>query len=219
MQDMRKHFHDIQILARFIVARFVQDRCAQTAASLTFTTLLALVPMVTIALTVFSAFPVFEDFSAQIKIYLLNNLMPENAGVIITQYMQQFADSAARLTAVGIVMLTVTAMMMLMTIDKAFNVIWQVTRPRPLVKRLVAYWAVLTLAPLLIGASLSLTSWLVGLSMGHAKHVSPFGVVILKVLPVLFATMAFALLFRGVPSRSCAEVTRTDWRIYSSHGV
>jgi membrane protein len=201
MQDMRKHFHDIQILARFIVARFVQDRCAQTAASLTFTTLLALVPMVTIALTVFSAFPVFEDFSAQIKIYLLNNLMPENAGVIITQYMQQFADSAARLTAVGIVMLTVTAMMMLMTIDKAFNVIWQVTRPRPLVKRLVAYWAVLTLAPLLIGASLSLTSWLVGLSMGHAKHVSPFGVVILKVLPVLFATMAFALLFRVVPNR------------------
>jgi membrane protein len=201
MQDMRKYFHDIQILAQFIVARFVQDRCAQTAASLTFTTLLALVPMITIALTVFSAFPVFEDFSAQIKIYLLNNLMPENAGIIITQYMQQFADSAARLTAVGIVILTVTAMMMLLTIDKAFNVIWQVTRPRPLVKRLVAYWAVLTLAPLLIGASLSLTSWLVGLSMGHAKYVSPFGVVILKVLPVLFATMAFALLFRVVPNR------------------
>lgn len=198
---MRKNFHDIQTLVRFIVARFSQDRCAQTAASLTFTTLLALVPMITIALTVFSAFPVFEDFSAQIKIYLLNNLMPENAGIIITKYMQQFADSAARLTAMGIAILTVTAMMMLMTIDKAFNVIWQVTRPRPLVKRLVAYWAVLTLAPLLIGASLSLTSWLVGLSMGHAKYVSPFGVAILKILPVLFATMAFALLFRVVPNR------------------
>ena len=198
---MRKNIHDFQTLARLIVARFVQDRCTQTAASLTFTTLLSLVPMITIALTVFSAFPVFEDFSAQIKIYLLNNLMPENAGIIITKYMQQFADSAARLTAVGIAILTVTAMMMLMTIDKAFNVIWQVTRPRPLVKRLVAYWAVLTLAPLLIGASLSLTSWLVGLSMGHAKYVSPLGVVILKILPVLFATMAFALLFRVVPNR------------------
>lgn len=80
MQDIRKNIHDIQILARFIGARFVQDRCAQTAASLAFTTLLALVPMITIALTVFSAFPVSEDFSAQIKIYLLNNLMPENAG-------------------------------------------------------------------------------------------------------------------------------------------
>jgi len=201
MQDIRKDFHDIQVLARFIVARFVQDRCAQAAASLTFTTLLALVPMLTIALTVFSAFPVFEDFSTQIKIYLLNNLMPDNAGRIITQYMQQFADSAARLTAVGIVILAISAMMMLLTIDKAFNVIWGVTRPRPLVKRLVAYWAVLTLAPLLIGASLSLTSWLVGLSMGHGKLVSPFGVVILKTVPVLFATLAFTLLFRLVPNR------------------
>lgn len=198
---MRKNFHDIQALIRFIVARFAQDHCAQTAASLTFTTLLALVPMITIALTVFSAFPVFEDFSTQIKIYLMNNLMPESATIIITQYMQQFADSAARLTAVGIVFLTVTAMLMMLTIEKEFNVIWRVTRPRPLVKRLVAYWAVLTLAPLLIGASLSLTSWLVGLSMGHAKLVSPFGVVILKTLPVLFATLAFALLFRLVPNR------------------
>ncbi len=198
---MRKNFHDIQALIRFIVARFAQDHCAQTAASLTFTTLLALVPMITIALTVFSAFPVFEDFSIQIKIYLMNNLMPESAGIIITQYMQQFADSAARLTAVGIVFLTVTAMLMMLTIEKEFNVIWRVTRPRPLVKRLVAYWAVLTLAPLLIGASLSLTSWLVGLSMGHAKDISPFGVVILKTLPILFATLAFALLFRLVPNR------------------
>ena len=198
---MRKNFHDIQALIRFIVARFAQDHCAQTAASLTFTTLLALVPMITIALTVFSAFPVFEDFSTQIKIYLMNNLMPESAAIIITQYMQQFADSAARLTAVGIVFLTVTAMLMMLTIEKEFNIIWRVTRPRPLVKRLVAYWAVLTLAPLLIGASLSLTSWLVGLSMGHAKLVSPFGVVILKTLPVLFATLAFALLFRLVPNR------------------
>lgn len=198
---MRKNFHDIRALIRFIVARFAQDRCAQTAASLTFTTLLALVPMITIALTVFSAFPVFEDFSAQIKIYLLNNLMPENAGIIITQYMQQFSDSAARLTAVGIVFLTVTAMLMMLTIEKAFNVIWRVTRPRPLVKRLVAYWAVLTLAPLLIGASLSLTSWLVGLSMGHGKLVSPFGIVVLKTLPILFATLAFTILFRLVPNR------------------
>jgi membrane protein len=97
-------------------------------------------------------------------------------------------------------------MMMLLTIDKAFNVIWQVTRPRPLVKRLVAYWAVLTLAPLLIGASLSLTSWLVGISLGHAKYVSPFGVVVLKVLPVLFATLAFALLFRVVPNRHVPKI-------------
>jgi len=89
----------------------------------------------------------------------------------------------------------------MLTIDKAFNVIWRVPRPRPLLKRLVVYWAVLTLAPLLIGASLSLTSWLVGLSMGYAKHVPVFGVGVLKVLPILFTTLAFAMLFRLVPNR------------------
>ena len=198
---MRKDLRDIVALIRLIAKRFVQDRCAETAASLTFTTLLSLVPMVTIALTMFSTFPVFEDFSALIKNFLMQNLMPENAGKIITQYMQQFAESATRLTTMGIVFLAVTAMLMMLTIDKEFNVIWRVTRPRPLVKRLIVYWAVLTLAPLLIGASLSLTSWLVGLSMGYAKHIPLFGIGVLKILPVLFTTMAFALMFRLVPNR------------------
>lgn len=198
---MRKNLRDIVALIRFIAARFAQDRCAETAASLTFTTLLSLVPMITIALTVFSAFPVFEDFSALIKNFLMQNMMPENAGKIITRYMQQFAESATRLTTMGVLFLAVTAMLMMLTIDKAFNVIWRVSRPRPLVKRLIVYWAVLTLAPLLIGASLSLTSWLVGLSMGYAKHIPLFGIGVLKMLPVLFTTMAFALMFRLVPNR------------------
>ena len=197
---MQKKLRDIKGLVRFIAARFFQDRCMQTAASLTFTTLLSLVPLITIALTVFSAFPAFENFSTQIKIYLLNNLMPETAGVVITQYMQQFADSAAGLTAIGIGFLAVTAMSMMLTIDEAFNIIWRVTRPRPLIKRVVVYWAVLTLAPLLIGASLSLTSWLVSFSMGYAEYIPLFGVSVLKILPVLLTATAFALLFRLVPN-------------------
>ena len=197
---MQKKLRDIKGLVRFIAARFFQDRCMQTAASLTLTTLLSLVPLITIALTVFSAFPAFENFSTQIKIYLLNNLMPETAGVVITQYMQQFADSAAGLTAIGIGFLAVTAMSMMLTIDEAFNIIWRVTRPRPLIKRVVVYWAVLTLAPLLIGASLSLTSWLVSFSMGYAEYIPLFGVSVLKILPVLLTATAFALLFRLVPN-------------------
>lgn len=186
---------------RFIAARFSEDRCAQVAASLTFTTLLSLVPLVTIALTLFSAFPVFEGYSAQIKLFLLNNLMPDMASKIITRYMQQFTDSAMRLTALGIGILAVTAMWLLLTIEQAFNAIWRVARPRPLLKRLVVYWAVLTLAPLLVGASLALTSWLVGLSMGYAKHVPVFGVGILKLLPVLLTWLAFTMLFYLVPNR------------------
>ncbi len=198
---MQKNWRDFLNFMRFIAMRFHQDRCIQIAASLTFTTLLSLVPLITIAVAMFSVFPVFEDFSSQIKVYLVNNLMPDMAGKIITQYMRQFTESAMRLTAVGIALLAVTAMLMMLTIDHAFNTIWRVSRPRPLLKRLVIYWAVLTLAPLLIGASLSLTSWLVGLSMGYAKQIPIFGVGALKILPVLFTTLAFAMLFELVPSR------------------
>lgn len=198
---MQKNWQDLLNFMRFVVKRFKQDRCTQIAASLTFTTLLSIVPLITIALTVFSAFPVFDDFSREIRTFLMNNLMPEKSGGVIARYMQQFAESATRLTALGIVFLTVTAMLMMLTIDKAFNVIWRVSRPRPLLKRLIVYWAVLTLSPLLVGASLSLTSWLVGLSLGYAKHIPILGVGVLKVLPVLFTTLAFAMLFRLVPNR------------------
>ena len=198
---MEKNSRDLQAFVRFVAQRFAHDRCAQIAASLTFTTLLSLVPLITIALTLFSAFPVFDEFSMQIKVYLLGNLMPDTAGRVITHYMEQFAESAGRLSALGVVFLTFTAMTMMLTIDQAFNTIWRVARPRPILKRLIVYWAVLTLAPVLIGASLSLTSWLVGLSMGYAKQIPLFGVALLKALPVMFTTLAFVLLFRLVPNR------------------
>ncbi len=198
---MKKNGMDLWHFLRFIIARFRQDRCTQMAASLTFTTLLSLVPLITIALTLFSAFPVFEEFSGQIKRFLLDNMMPETGGKMISRYVEQFAESAANLTAVGIVFLALTAMLMMLTIDNAFNTIWRVSRPRPLVQRVLTYWAVLTLAPLLIGGSLSLTSWLVGVSVGYARQIPAFGVVMLKVVPVMLTTLAFSLLFRIVPNR------------------
>jgi len=198
---MKKNLLDIFALLRFVLTRFKHDRCSQAAASLTFTTLLSLVPLITITLTMLAAFHVFEDFSTQIKNDVLSNLMPDKSALVVTQYMQQFAESATRLTAVGIVFLAVTAMSMMLTIDKAFNVIWRVSQPRPLIKRLVVYWTILTVAPLLIGTSLSLTSWLVWLTLGYAKHIPVFGVEALRILPVLFTTVAFTLLFLLVPNR------------------
>ena len=97
---------------RYVTVRLREDRCTQMAASLTFTTLLSVVPLITIALTLFSAFPVFSEYSIQIKEFILTNMVPETGGRIITNYMEQFAESASRLTAVGIVFLAVTAMLM-----------------------------------------------------------------------------------------------------------
>ncbi len=198
---MKKTLTDLRHFLRFILTRFNQDHCAETAASLTFTTLLSLVPLITIALTLTSAFPVFADFSGQIKSYLLGNMPSETGARIISQYMEQFAESAAKLTAVGIVFLAFTAMLMMLTIDNAFNKIWRVSRRRTWVLSILTYWAVLTLAPVLVGGSLSLTSWLVGVSTGHARQVPAFGMVMLKVVPVLLTATAFTLLFRVVPNR------------------
>ncbi len=186
---------------RYVTVRLQDDRCTQMAASLTFTTLLSLVPLITIALTLFSAFPVFTDYSAHIKEFILTNLVPETGGRIITRYMEQFAESASRLTAVGIVFLAVTAMLLMLTIDNAFNMIWRVSRPRSLVQRVLVYWAVLTLAPLLVGGSLSLTSWLVGFSAEYAQRVPAISMDALKLIPLMMTTAAFTLLFRVVPNR------------------
>ena len=198
---MKKNWTDLRHLLHFIAVRFGQDRCAEMAASLTFTTLLSLVPLIAIALSLFSAFPVFDDFSENIKKFLLANMLPETGGKMISRYVEQFAESAAKLTAVGIVFLGLTAMLMMHSIDAAFNTIWRVSRPRTVVQRVLIYWAMLTLAPLLIGGSLSLTSWLTGMSVGYAKQIPEFGVVMLKVAPVLLTTLAFSLMFRVVPNR------------------
>ncbi|MDP2761034.1 MAG: YihY family inner membrane protein [Sideroxyarcus sp.] len=202
--DMKRLFQDVTDVLhflRFVVARLRQDRCAEMAASLTFTTLLSLVPLLTIMLTMFSAFPVFADLSASLRSFVLSNLLPETGGRLISGYMQQFAESASRLTAVGIAFLGVTAMWMMLTIDNAFHRIFRASRQRKLVQRVLVYWAVITLAPLLVGASLSLTSWLAGLSLGHGKQMSSLNIGMLKLFSVLLTSAAFTLLFRVVPNR------------------
>src|SRR5919206_1247208 len=133
-----------------------------------FTSLLAIVPMVTVALTVITAFPVFGSMTAALQSFLLENMMPASADVIAT-HTQEFTRNAARLTAVGIVFLFITSIMLLLTIDRAFNDIWRVRRPRPIVQRVLVYWTLITVGPILIGASLTLTSWLVGQALGVVR--------------------------------------------------
>ncbi|MGO8755745.1 MAG: YihY family inner membrane protein [Gallionellaceae bacterium] len=198
---MKRNWMDLRRFLHFLSERFRQDRCEQMAASLTFTTLLSLVPLITIALMLFSAFPVFDDFSSSIRNFLLANVMPETGGKMISRYVEQFAESASRLTAVGIVFLGLTAMLMMHNIDTAFNTIWRVSKPRTLMQRIMVYWAVLTLGPLLVGGSLSLTSWLTGMSIGYAKQIPAVGVNMLKIVPILLSTLAFSLMFRVVPNR------------------
>jgi membrane protein len=203
---MRKLFKKLPALhllqfVSFISVRFRQDRCSDMASSLTFTTLLSLVPLVTIILSSLSIFPQFSEFSTHAKNIILENMLPETGGRMISRYMEQFAENAGRMTAVGIGFLAVTAMWMIYSIDNAFNTIWRVSRQRTIIQRLLVYWAVLTLSPLLMGGSLSMTSWLINVSVGNLNNIPMVALGMLKLLPVILATLTFAFLFRIVPNR------------------
>ena len=133
-------------LLRIVLRRFHEDRCMQIASSLTYTSLLSIVAMVTVALTVIAAFPAFGQVTGALQTFILDNLVPASADVI-GSYTQQFSTNAAKLTAVGIAFLVVTAIMLLLTIDRAFNDIWRVKRPRPVVQRIFVYWTLITVGP------------------------------------------------------------------------
>ena len=186
---------------RFVWKRFSEGRCTEAAASLTFTTLLSLVPLVTIALSVIAAFPVFADMSAQFKAFMLANLVPTSAAKVISVYMVQFSENAARLTALGFVFLALAAFVLMHTINAAFNDIWHVSKRRPLLRRLVIYWVVLTVGPLLVGGSLSVTSYLASVSLGLAKHAPLLAMLVLNMIPLLLTTAALALLYQTLPNR------------------
>jgi len=186
--------------ARMAWRRFREERCLQVASSLTFTALLAIVPIITVALTMISAFPVFRELMLHLQQFLVQNMLPQSAESIAA-YTEQFAENAARLTAVGLVFLFVTAMIVLQTIDRALNQIWRVPRPRTTVQRVFIYWALLTVGPLLIGASLSLTSWLISQSLGLVKDVPLAAEALAKVMPIGLTGLAFAFLYITLPNR------------------
>jgi membrane protein len=188
------------VLARLAWRRFQEERCPQIAASLAFTTLLAIVPIITVALTAISAFPAFRGLLQHVERFLVRTMLPESAAMV-AGYAEQFAANAARLTTLGIALIFVTAVIVLLTIDRAFNQIWRVPRPRGLVPRLVVYWALLTVGPPLIGASLALTSWLVSQSLGIVKDTPLAAEVMLDVVPVLLTACAFTLAYIAIPNR------------------
>jgi membrane protein len=185
-----------------VMQRFNQDRCFQIASSLTFTTLLALVPLVTIVIALVSAVPFFSGLGEQIHAFLLANMLPEKAGAVVSQYIEQFSVQAGRLTALGTGVLVVTAVLMMLTIERAFNSIWRISRARPLVQRILMYWAILTLGPLLMGTSLSITSYVVSTSVGLAEQIPHAGTAILRLAPFVLTCAAFTLLYYVVPNRA-----------------
>lgn len=146
--------------------RFREARLGVSASSLTFTTVLALVPLFAVALAVFSAFPMFGKFQDTIQRWLVDSLVPESISRQVLGYLTQFARKASRLGSVGLVAVLLSAVALMLTIERTLGQIWRVERQRPLGQRLVLYWSALTLGPLLLGGSVAITSYVLSASRG-----------------------------------------------------
>ena len=143
--------------------RFRDDHLGLTASSLTFTTSIALVPCFSVALAIFTAFPMFAKLQGTLQVWLVESLIPDNIARQVLGYLTQFTRQASRLGVAGLAVLVVTAIALVLTIDRTLNSIWRVRKPRPLGQRVLIYWAAVTLGPLLLAASLAATSYVLPL--------------------------------------------------------
>ncbi|MDP4302146.1 YihY family inner membrane protein [Leptothrix discophora] len=185
---------------RTLRQRFREDRLGIAASSLTFTTLIALVPLATVMFAVFTAFPMFGSFRKALEVYFLQNLVPDQIARPVLMQLTSFATKAHRVGSVGLVFLGFTAIALLLTIDRALNAIWRVRRQRPIAQRVLVYWAIATLGPLIAGVSLSMTSYALSASKGFVSAL-PGGVsLLLDLTEFLLMASGMASLYRFVPA-------------------
>lgn len=193
-------FKTAREVARFAARRAGEVRLQQVAGSLTFTTVLSIVPLFAVGLALFSAFPLFSEYREALQV-LAAKTLPKQIGDTVLNYVAEFASQAGRLTAAGLIFLAVSALAMIMTVDHALNDIWQVRNRRPLWQRLLIYWAILTLGPIVMGASVTASSFLWTPSAEELRRVPWLVRVLLDYTPVLLTGFAFAALYVFVPNR------------------
>ncbi|CAE6687933.1 hypothetical protein R75461_06557 [Paraburkholderia nemoris] len=208
MSRVRFDLDTLKRLAQFAAKRSSEDRIPQVAGSLTFTTMLSLVPLATVAFALFTAFPIFSSFQMSLQIFLADHLMPAQLNSQIFDYLNQFASKAKGLTTIGMIFLFVTAVMTMMTVESAFNVIWRVRKARPIAQRILVYWAIITLGPILIGVSLSISSYLFTRSMAvtAVQHIPSVIDWALTGAALPLTALAFTMLYVFLPN------CRVEWR-------
>lgn len=181
---------------RYVTLKFFQDDCTYRAAALAFTSLFALVPLLTLSLTVLTIFPDFQSLIKQIQDFIFTYFVAA-VGQAIQQYLLQFVEQAARLSLLGIIFLGVTAILTLFTIEQTFNQIWQAKKHRNVFVGLLLYLVLLIVAPLLLGLSFVITSYV--LAFAHTISVASTKI-LLTGMPFLLSSVAFTLLYKTLPN-------------------
>jgi membrane protein len=186
--------------AGFVYRHFMHDRCRQHAMELTYTTLFAVVPMMTVTFAILSAVPSLQHISAEIQSFIFKHFIP-STGQVVQEHLADFSRQAGHLTLAGSAMLFVTALMMLFTIEKAFNEIWKVREPRRGVVSFLRYWAVLSLGPLLLGLGFALSSYMMSLQLfSSAAHLVNSMLPGMRLLTWGLTSLGFTLMYVAVPN-------------------
>jgi membrane protein len=180
--------------------RFREDRLGLTASSLTFTTLISLVPLFTVALAIFGALPMFDQLQVTLQRWLVSSMVPESIAKPVMVNLNLFVSKASQMGLAGGVFFVVTALALILTIDRKLNDIWRVRRPRGVTQRVLIYWAVLTLGPLVLALSLTLTAYAMGDQRALIKGLSVGTRVWLEALEWLLVVGGIAALYRYVPN-------------------
>ena len=182
----------------FVMKRAQNDTVLRVASSLSYTSLIALVPVLAIALAIFSAFPVFNEVRQQVQDMIIQNLMPDT-GQDIKLYFAQLINATAKLTTIGVVCIALTAILLLSTIENSFNFIFKVTRPRRFTTKITLYWTIITLGPLLLGTAFSLKGYA---AFNDVLHTVPeLQVIMGSILPFLLTWLVLTGVYVFVPNK------------------
>jgi len=184
----------------YLRKRVKKEQLQVIAGYLSYVSLMSLVPLMVVALSVATAFPIFADIHHSVEQFVYDNFVP-TAGDVVQQYLSSFVDNASKMSAVAISFLFIAALLLISSIDKTFNNIWQVTKKRRVITSFSMYWMILTLGPILVGASIAITSYIVSLvTMGVEDS---FGItnMFFRLLPLLSSMAAFILLYMLVPNK------------------
>ncbi len=190
----------ILLFFKTLCLRFKHDRCTHHAAALSFSSLLALAPLLAICFALLSVFAPLESMGADLENFIYQYLVPD-AGLDIRQYLTDFSDQTGKLTTIGLFTFLLTAIFLLYNIEESLNVIWKSEVRRKLVQRFLIYWALLTCGPILMGAGLSLSTYALSLDvLNQLDSIVSFKVSLLKTLPVMFEAIAFSMLYIIMPN-------------------
>jgi membrane protein len=186
---------------RRVAARLSNVGWARASGSLAFTTLLGLVPLVTVAFAFVAQFPVFQDFLRVLEAFLLRYMLPESASAIVHRYVLGLATEAASVKGVGIVFVVVTATLVVAMVEDEINVIWGIRQKRPLLRRVLVYVAGLTAGPVLVGAAITFIMWGLQNTVVRAPLQDHTINAILGPIPFLFTAAGFTALYALAPAR------------------